>query len=51
VLIGMKWQIAENALRNLEVSLRLWRSVDFRSTFIYAEPVQVKSPYIWIPPS
>jgi len=46
----MNAKISQNAASNLETSLRLWSDVDFLSRSVYAEPVQVRSPCIQIPP-
>ena len=46
----MNTKIAQNAYGILVTSLRLWIGVDFLSNSIYAEPVQVRSPCIQIPP-
>jgi len=44
----MENKISQKAPGNLVVSLRLWIRVDFRSSLVYAKPVQVKSPCLWI---
>src|SRR5215207_2630293 len=47
---GMNAKISQNASSNPVTSLRLWSVVDFLSNSVYAEPVQVRSPCIQIPP-
>ena len=46
----MNANVSQNASGTLEMSLRLWLGVDFLSSSVYAEPVQVRSPCIPIPP-